>query len=148
MRSAPTGRLSGQLLQAAAVLGIVALSVVTTLLVQHLVATPPATAQPTQFAEVRATRFVLVAADGTVLANLEPGGDGNGRLQLFDKTGTLRVGLAGGGALNIADTDGVTPRFRAGYVPYVDSAGRPPINGIWLDPEGSISVVPPTAAQR
>jgi hypothetical protein len=100
------------------------------------------TAQVTQPQEVRAARFVLVAADGTVLANLEPGGDGNGRLQLYDKTGTLRVGLAGGGALNIADPDGVTQRFRAGYVPYEDSARRPPINGMWLDADGSISLVP------
>ena len=128
--------------QGASVLGIVALSVLATLAVQHLLLPPPATAQSDQVQEVRAARFVLVAADGTVLATLEPGGDGNGRLQLFDKAGTLRVGLAGGGALNIADTDGVTQRFRAGYVPYVDSAGRPPINGMWLDPGGSISIVP------
>jgi hypothetical protein len=128
--------------QGASVLSIVALSVLATLAVQHLLLPPPAAAQATQVEEVRAARIVLVAADGTVLAKLEPGGDGNGRLQLFDKTGTLRVGLAGGGALNINDTDGVTQRFRAGYVPYVDSAGRPPINGMWLDAGGSISTVP------
>ena len=128
--------------QGASVLGIVALSVLATLAVQHLLLPPSATAQSGPLQEVRAARFVLVAADGTVLANLEPGGDGNGRLQLFDKAGTLRVGLAGGGALNISDTDGVTQRFRAGYVPYVDSAGRPPINGMWLDADGSISIVP------
>jgi hypothetical protein len=126
----------------ASVLSIVALSVETTLAVQHLLLPSPANAQADQFQEIRATRFVLVAADGTVLAKLEPGGDGNGRLQLFDKAGTLRVGLAGGGALNINDTDGVTQRFRAGYVPYVDSANRPPINGVWLDAGGSVSVVP------
>jgi hypothetical protein len=112
------------------------------LLAYSLVAPSLATAQSSQSQEVRATRFVLVAADGTVLANLEPGGDGNGRLQLYDKTGTLRVGLAGGGALNIADPDGVTQRFRVGFVPYTDSAGRPPINGMWLDTDGSISLVP------
>lgn len=112
------------------------------ILAYGLVVPSLATAQASQPQEVRATRFVLVAADGTVLANLEPGGDGNGRLQLYEKTGTLRVGLAGGGALNIADPDGVTQRFRVGYVPYTDSAGRPPINGMWLDPDGSISLVP------
>jgi hypothetical protein len=128
--------------QGASALGIVALSVLATLTVQHLLLSPSASAQADQPQEVRATRFVLVAADGTVLARLEPGGDGNGRLQLFDKTGTLRVGLAGGGALNINDTDGVTQRFRAGYVPYVDSAGRPPINGVWIDADGSIGVAP------
>ena len=128
--------------QGASTLGIVVLSVLATLTAQHLLLPPLVIAQPDQPQEVRATRFVLVAADGTVLARLEPGGDGNGRLQLFDKTGTLRVGLAGGGALNINDTDGVTQRFRAGYVPYVDSAGRPPINGMWLDADGSIGVAP------
>jgi len=128
--------------QGASTLGIVVLSVLATLTAQHLLLPPLVIAQADQPQEVRATRFVLVAADGTVLARLEPGGDGNGRLQLFDKTGTLRVGLAGGGALNINDTDGVTQRFRAGYVPYVDSAGRPPINGMWLDADGSIGVAP------
>ena len=118
------------------------------ILAYGLVVPSLATAQASQPQEVRATRVVLqlyaqaTGVDGTVLANLEPGGDGNGRLQLYDKTGTLRVGLAGGGALNIADPDGVTQRFRVGYVPYTDSAGRPPINGMWLDPDGSISLVP------
>src|SRR5687768_9614761 len=96
--------------EGAAVLGTVALSVLATLAVQHLLLPPPAIAQSDQLQEVRAARFVLVAADGTVLARLEPGGDGNGRLQLFDKAGTVRVGLAGGGALNINDPDGVTQR--------------------------------------
>ncbi len=54
--------------QGASVLGIVALSVLATLTVQHLLLPPPAIAQSDQLQEVRAARFVLVAADGTVLA--------------------------------------------------------------------------------
>ena len=128
--------------QGVSTIGIVALSVLGTLLSQHVLAPSPAIAQPTQLQELRAAKFVLVAADGTELARLEPGGDGNGRLQLFDKTGVVRVSLAGGGAVNIFDTDGTTQRFRAGFVPYVDSAGRPPINGVWLDEEGTVGGVP------
>lgn len=143
MRAAYLVGLPRYLLHGASVLGIVSLSVSVTLFVQHLLTPPPATAQSSQPQEVRATRFVLVAPDGTILATLQPGGDGNGLLQLRDAGGALRVGLAGQGGLNVFDPDGTTQRFRAGYVPNVDAAGRPPINGIWLDPEGSISIVPP-----
>jgi len=108
-----------------------------------LVIPSAATAQSGQAQEVWASAFTLVGPDGTVLARLEPGAGNNGRLQLFDSTGALRVGLAGQGALNVYDTDGTTQRFRVGYVPFVDAMGRPPINGVWLDPEGSISVLPP-----
>ena len=123
---------------------IVVLSVVTTLLVEHWVTPPSVTAQSTQPDEIRASRFVVVGPDGTELARLEPGGGaGGGRLQLFDVTGTLRAGLTGQGALNILDQDGTTQRFRAGFVPYADTQGRPPINGVWLDAEGgSVGIVP------
>ena len=110
-----------------------------------LVVSPSATAQPSPAREVRAERFVLVAADGTEIGHWVGGGpDGNARLQLRDASGTLRVLLAGQGSLIAFDTDGSTIRFRAGYVPYVDASGRPPINGVWLHPEGSISRVPPS----
>jgi hypothetical protein len=142
MRTARLVGLSHCLRQVSSVFGIVSLSVLATLLVQHVLAAPSATAQPSQPQEVRAARFVLVGPDGTELATLEPGRDGNGRLQLFDAAGTLRVGLAAQGALNIFDTDGTTQRFRAGYVPYADAFGRPPINGVWLDANGSVSIVP------
>jgi hypothetical protein len=128
--------------QSISVVGIVALSVSATLLTQQLLIPSTASAQATQLQELRGSKFVLVAADGTELARLEPGGDGNGRLQLFDKTGVMRVSVAGGGAINIMDTDGTTQRFRAGFVPYVDSAGRPAINGVWLDEDGTVDVVP------
>jgi hypothetical protein len=141
-------RLAGYVRQAVSVLGIVALSVVSTLAVQRLLAPPPASAQPAQFEEVRAGRFVLVGADGTMLARLDPGGDGNGRLQLFDARGPLRLVVAGQGSFIALDPDGTTVRFRAGYVPYVDASGRAPINGVWLDPEGSLGTVPPGTIQR
>jgi hypothetical protein len=128
--------------QSISVVGIVALSVSATLLTQQLLTPSSASAQATQLQELRGSKFVLVGADGTELARLEPGGDGNGRLQLFDKTGVVRVSVAGGGAVNIMDTDGTTLRFRAGFVPYIDSASRPAINGIWLDEEGSVGGVP------
>ena len=148
MRTAHLVGLPPYLRQATSIPGTVALSVSATLFVQQVVAPPQATAQPTQFEEVRATRFVLVGQDGTMLARLDPGGDGNGRLQLFDARGPLRVVLGGQGSLLALAPDGATIRFRSGYVPYVDASGRAPMNGVWLDPEGSISIVPPGTIQR
>lgn len=130
------------------ILATVSLSVIATVLVQHLGASAAATAPPGQLPEVRASTFVLVGPGGTELARLEPGHDGNARLQMFDASGTLRLGLAAQGALNVFDTDGTTQRFRAGYVPYVDGIGRPPINGVWLDADGSVSVVSASPPQR
>ena len=148
MRSAHTGWVSWRFRQAASILGIVALSVLTTPLVQHVLTPPQASAQPSQFEEIRAARFVLVGRDGTTLAILETAPAGDGRLQLFDAAGNLRVGLAGQGALNVFDPDGTTQRFRAGHVPEVDPRGRPPMNGVWLDGNGSISIVPAGTVQR
>jgi hypothetical protein len=128
--------------QTASVLGIVVLSVTTTLIVQRFLAPSPAAAQVGQLEEISATRFTLVGADGTILARLEPGNDANARLQLFNNVGVLRVGLTAQGAVNIFDVDGTTQRFRAGFVPYTDGQGRPPINGVWLDGDGSIGPIP------
>ncbi len=145
MRSIVIGEMLRCLRKGASVVGILSLSVVANVLVQQVLAPPPATAQPGQTQEVRAQRFILVAANGTELARLEPGGEGNGRLQLFDADGTLRVILAGQGALHVVDPDGEL-RFRSGYVPQTDPSGRAPINGVWLDAESSISHVPPGTA--
>ena len=101
--------------------------------------------------------FTLVGPEGTALARLEPGADGNGRLQLldtngtvrvalsgdallrfFDSAGTQRVGLNGEGALNVFDQD-ATVRFRAGYL---STGNLGPINGIQLDPDGTIENLP------
>jgi hypothetical protein len=142
MPSAAIGGIVCYLRRGLSVLGIVSLSVMANVLVQQVLAPAPATAQPSQSQEVRAERFILVATNGTELARLEPGGEGNGRLRLFEADGTLRLILAGQGALTVVDSDGEI-RFRAGYIPYTDPGGRAPINGVWLDEEGSSSLVPP-----
>ena len=148
MARACLGALVRSLRKGASTLGIVSLSVLVTLVVQPALTPPPATAQPNQFEEIRAARFVLVGREGTPLAILETAPAGDGRLQLFDAAGYLRVGLAEQGALNIFDPDGATQRFRAGYVPEVAPRGRPPLNGVWLDANGSLSIVPAGPVQR
>ena len=157
MRSACLDGLFRCLRQGAKVIGIVFLSVLTTLFVQRTLNPSAAAAQSTQPEEVRASMFTLVGSEGTALARLEPGADGNGRLQLldtngtvrvalsgdallrlFDSAGTQRVGLNGQGALNVFDQD-ATVRFRAGYL---SSGPLGSINGIQLDPDGTIDTLP------
>src|SRR5438552_2914225 len=70
--------------QAASVLSIVGLSVLTMMLLQHVLSASSATAQAGPAQEIRASAFVLVAADGTVLGRLGSGGAGSGNLTLFD----------------------------------------------------------------
>ena len=108
-----------------------------------LVAAPQATAQSSQPQEVRASAFTLVGPDGTVLAQLAPGG-GGARLVLRDAGGTDRVTLVSLGTLNVWDQDGTTVVFRAGRSYTVGAtSGLPPINGVELGPDGSISTIPP-----
>ena len=137
-------------------LGIVCLSVLTTLFVQRTLNPPAAAAQSSQPQEVRASMFTLVGPEGTALARLEPGADGNGRLQLldtngtvrvalsgdallrlFDSAGTQRVGLNGQGALNVFAQD-ATLRFSASYL---STGNLGAINGIQLDPDGTIETL-------
>lgn len=108
-----------------------------------LVAAPQAAAQSSQAQEVRASAFTLVGPDGTVLADLRPGPFG-GQLQLYDATGTRRLNMNASGILNVIDQDGITPVFRAGrqYAPGV--RGEPPLNGVQLSPDASISIIPPS----
>jgi hypothetical protein len=114
------------LIQAAAVAGIVALTV----LAMRLFAPGQTHAQAAQQGEVRATAFVLVGADGTVLARLAPGSAGNAVLTLMDSTGKPRAymagggfaGMPGGGQMGVLDNDG-KPRAQLFYVPNVDSGG-------------------------
>ena len=108
-----------------------------------LVAAPQATAQSNQPQEVRASAFTLVGPEGTVLAQLAPGG-GGARLVLRDAAGTDRVTLVSLGTLNVWDQDGTTVVFRAGrsYTAGATS-GLPPSNGVELGPGGSISTIPP-----
>ena len=86
--------------QGASVLGIVSVSVLATLVVQHLLTPPPIAAQPAGVQEVRASAFVLVGADGTVLGRLGQGGLGNGNLTLYNAAGQQRAVLAGAGGLS------------------------------------------------
>jgi len=109
-----------------------------------LVLAPQASAQSNQAQEVRASAFTLVGPDGTILAQLAPGGPGNGRLSLRDAAGTERVALAGAGALNVYDQNGTTVVFRTGrtYNAVGAVTGLPPTNGVELGPGGSISTIP------
>ena len=110
-----------------------------------LVAAPQATAQSSQLQEVRASAFTLVGADGTVLASLAPGGaSANGNLTLYDAAGTRRMRMTGGGEVVAYDQDGTTVRFRAGRTFDVSGAGRPPLTGVQLGPDGSINMLPPS----
>jgi len=107
-----------------------------------LVVAPQAAAQANQPQEVRASAFTLVGPDGTVLAQLAPGG-GGARLVLRDAAGTDRVTLVSLGTLNVWDQDGTTVVFRAGRSYSAGAtSGLPPTNGVELGPGGSISTIP------
>jgi hypothetical protein len=115
-----------------------------------LVAAPPATAQSSEAQEVRASAFTLVGPDGTVLARLGPGGaSGNGNLTLYDAAGTRRLTMNGAGLVVAYEQDGNTAAFRAGrqFAPGAGGsspAGSPPVNGVELGPDGSISMIQPS----
>ena len=111
-----------------------------------LVAAPQAPAQSSQQQEVRASAFTLVGPDGTVLAQLAHNPtSGTGRLSLRDAAGTERVGLTGGGTLQVFDEDGTTMVFRAGRssVAVGPTSGLPPVNGVELGPGGSVRMLEP-----
>lgn len=97
--------LRNHLKRAASVISIVTLSVVTTLLVQHVITPAPATARSLQEQTTRATVFEVPGGTG-MLARLGPGGFGNGNLRLWDTSGNLRVELAGDGTAHIWDASG------------------------------------------
>jgi hypothetical protein len=112
------------------------------LLAIGLVGPAAATAQASQVQEVHASAFVLVAPDGTVVGRLEPGTRGGGALTLFDAEGQRRTSLNGSGGMSAFDTDGTTLRFRAGYQLEAAPGGTPPVNGVLLAPDGSVSTLP------
>jgi hypothetical protein len=91
--------------RAASTASIVALSVVTTLFVQHVVAPPPANAR--SFQAVTQPEFIVSGGTGTI-ARLGPGPLGNGNLRLWDTSGNLRVEIAGDGTAHIWDASGNT----------------------------------------
>jgi hypothetical protein len=92
--------------QAASTVGVVALSVLTTVLVQRGLAPPTATGQSISSGEIRAQAFVLTAPDGTVIGRLGPGSSGNGNLTLFDSDGRLHLALSGSGNVLAYGTGG------------------------------------------
>src|ERR1700676_2847187 len=96
--------LQNHLKRAASVMSIVAISVVTTLLVQHFSAPPPAAAQ--SVGEVRATTFLLVDRNGNRLACVGPGGLGSGNLELWDTAGNRRADFAGDAIAHFWDPAG------------------------------------------
>jgi hypothetical protein len=107
----------------------------------HLAGPPGAAAQSDQLEELRASAFVVVAPDGTVLGRLGPGAAGNGGLSLSDTAGRQRWNIGAGGALSVYDLDG-TIRFRAGYQPELGPGGAALVNGVLLGPGGSVSALP------
>jgi anti-sigma-K factor RskA len=106
----------------ASVAGIVALSVASTLAVQHLLAPAPAQAQTGQAQEISATAFNLVDANGTVRARLGANKtDGAGvNLSFFDPSGQNRLVSLGSGdtqigpGLSVNAADGQTLRIFVG----------------------------------
>jgi hypothetical protein len=102
----------------------VALSVTVTALVLGGREPSRATAQPGGLEEVRASSFVLVRADGTEIARIQPNSNGGGALKLYDSTGTERFDLQPLGFI-IRDADGVTGRLGLGTNPL---SGAPGIN--------------------
>ena len=94
--------------QAVWAVSIAAVSAIMTVLVLRVMAPRYAGAQAGQAGEVRASAFVLVGPDGTVLARLAPGGRGNGNLTVFDTAGKARAVVEGSGAFVVNDSDGTT----------------------------------------
>jgi hypothetical protein len=91
---------------AVSLISTVSLSVLATLLMQHLLAPPHITAQVSDTQVVRASAFELVGADGTILARLAPDQAGNGLLTLSDAAGRPRSFVAGMGRLGVSDANG------------------------------------------
>jgi hypothetical protein len=107
-----------------------------------LLAPLPATAQSSEAQELRASAFILVGPDGTVLARLAPGPNGPGNLALNDAEGTRRLVMTGAGVLAAFDSDGTTSNFRAGRC-FEHCVGGAALNGVELGPVGSVSTLPP-----
>jgi hypothetical protein len=52
--------------------------------------------------------------------------------------------MTGGGEIIAYGQDGTTLAFRAGRTFEATPAGDPPVNGVVLGPEGSVSILPPS----
>lgn len=122
---------------------------------QHVLAPRHARAQSNDLQEVRASAFVLVAPDGTVVGRWDPTpasapgaarpNGGGGKLSIFNAQGTERLRLNPNGILVVYDTDGTTGRFAAGYLspPVPGPVGNPPVNGLQLDKNATIDYIFP-----
>lgn len=105
MRTHFHGGFGPYLRRTASTAGIVTLSVVSTLLVQHVLTPAPASARAVREQARNAVYEVPGGAGGT-LARLGPGPEGNGNLRLWDTAGNLRVQIAGNGTETIWDANG------------------------------------------
>ena len=121
--------------------GVVVLSVLTTLTIERLVDPAPAAAQGGQRSVQRASAFELVADNGAVLARLAPGPAGNGNLTLFSTAGAQRTVVFGNGTFAAFDPDGETLRYFSGYAVNPGLIGTPAVNGVLLDGDGSVGVL-------
>src|SRR5580700_9193051 len=90
--------------KAASTVAVVALSVATTLFVQHVLTPTTAAARALQ-EQAHDTTYIVPGGTG-MLARLGPGGLGNGNLRLWDTSGNLRVELAADGTAHIWDANG------------------------------------------
>ncbi len=134
MTAKGSGRSRRILRSAGSSLGLIALSVLTTLLVQHLLAPSGASAHAAR-AEVRAQAFVLTAPDGTEIARLGAGSSGDGTLWLDDNGGRLHLALDGNGNL-LAYGDGNTALAQIYADPATNASGL-----LLRDANGTLRVV-------
>ncbi len=111
------------------------------LLAVTLASASSATAQTGQAQEVRASAFLLVGPDGTVVGRWAPGGGGGGNLGLNGPDGTLRLQVSANGQIASYGPDGTTVTFRAGRSTE-EYTGAVPVNGVLLGPGASIGMLP------
>jgi len=90
MAAARNLRIPHRLRSVGTIAGIVALSVMMTLLTQRWLAPTQAEAQTTP-GIVQGTEFDLMGTNGAVVARLKPDTSGTGELVLFDSTGHQRI---------------------------------------------------------
>jgi hypothetical protein len=102
---------------------------------------PSSVTAQSQPQEVRASAFLLVGPDGTVVGRWASGGGGGGNLGLSGPDGTLRLQLSANGQIASYGPDGTTVTFRAGRVTE-EYTGAVPVNGVLLGPDGSIGMLP------
>jgi hypothetical protein len=134
MTATRLGRARTWLARMGTLIGIVLLSVASTLAAQRLLVPTAARAQSGDASEIRASAFVLVGADGTEIARLGPGSQGAGNLKLFDQTGQLRIAVSGAGDL-LAYGNGGTALAQLYAKPDDNSSGL-----ILRDPDGNVRV--------